>query len=647
MPPRSGDPFLQKPRSVREVPRYLGMLLGGFFHRLGYILALVWKTSPLIFIFQLLITIANGVLPVIGAYISAEILNRLVLTYSSNSTQTQGLSQAIAQLAATAILSLLILQFAYLFVKKMVSTLQTLLTRISGELVSNHIRMQIMTKAKDVDLASFDSPDFYEKLENANREAGHRPIQILNSTFQVISTVISMVGFLAILVSISPWIAALIFVISFPSALIGLVYRKKYFKYFRHHSKERRQMSYYSGLMVNKDMVKEIRIFSLSDFFIGRYREIFSRYFHGMKRLFRNEALWNLFLALCSVLANGALFAYIAWGVSLGRWQIGDYSLYTGALNSVSSGVATLIGAVTTVYEGTLFIDNLISFMKEEKTITSYLDTPVIPQKHVGHSIEFCDVSFCYPGTDKRVLDHVSLKIEAGESIALVGLNGAGKTTFLKLLMRLYDPTEGVILLDGVDLRHYDVSALYGLFGTIFQDFGKYAVTVSENIAFGDIQRPIDGSQVDQAAENGGAKGYILALPNQYDTPLMRYFEDNGLELSIGQWQKLSVSRAFYSDSDILILDEPTASLDPLAEQELFAKFDSLRQGKTTIFVSHRLFSATTANRVIVLEHGTVLEQGSHAALMRKNGRYYELFTAQAKHYFKKDDEEILEYGKE
>lgn len=643
MPPKTGD-SLPKPKTLRECPHYFAQLIGGFFQRLWYILGLVWKTSPLIFILQLFITVANGLLPVAGAYISAELLNRLATSYFQGSTQ--GAQNAFALLAANAVLSLLILQFAYLFVKKLVGTLQTVLTRVSGELVSNHIRMMIMTKAKEVDLASFDSPDFYEKLENANREAGHRPIQILNSTFQIISTIISMVGFLAILVSISPWIASIIFLVSFPGALIGLIYRKKYFKFFRHHSKERRQMAYYSGLMVNKDMVKEIRIFSLSDFFIGRYRLIFSQYFKGLKRLFRNEALWNLFLALCSVVANGLLFGYVAWGVSMGKWQIGDYSLYTGALNSVSSGVATLIGAVTTVYEGTLFIDNLISFMKEKKTITSYLETPLQPERHVGHSIEFCDVSFAYPGTEKMVLNHVNLKIEAGESIALVGLNGAGKTTFLKLLMRLYDPTEGVILLDGVDLRHYDVDALYGLFGTIFQDFGKYAVTVSENIAFGDIQREMIDSEIDQAAENGSAKDFILRLPAQYDTPLMRYFEDNGLELSIGQWQKLSVSRAFYSDSDILILDEPTASLDPLAEQELFAKFDALREGKTTIFVSHRLFAATTADRVVVLEQGTVLEHGSHAALMRKSGRYHELFTTQAKHYFK-DEELSAKSGKE
>ena len=278
---------------------------------------------------------------------------------------------------------------------------------------------------------------------------------------------------------------------------------------------------------------------------------------------------------------------------------------------------------------------------------------PVIPEERKAegplqvahgqaHTIEFRHVSFIYPGTQRKVLDDVSLLIRPGETLVLVGLNGAGKTTLLKLLTRLYDPTEGVILLDGEDIRAYDVQDLYRMYGIIFQDFGKYAVSVSENIRFGDIHKEAKAEDIRKAAEEADATDYISHLPVGFDTPLMRIFEEEGIELSIGQWQKLAIARAFYSDSDVLILDEPTASLDPMAEQEIFNQFDRLRADKTTIFVSHRLSSATVASKIAVLEYGKLIEEGNHRQLMAKRGRYYELFSTQAKRYVT-EGEAVLE----
>ena len=238
-----------------------------------------------------------------------------------------------------------------------------------------------------------------------------------------------------------------------------------------------------------------------------------------------------------------------------------------------------------------------------------------------------------------RVIKNVSFKIAPGETVVLVGLNGAGKTTLVKLITRLYDPTEGTILLDGHDIREYDVEELYSMYGIIFQDFGKYAVTVKENIAFGEIQKDINDEHIEYAAHASDSDAFIEKLPNGYDTPLMRIFEENGIELSIGQWQKLSIARAFYSDSDVLILDEPTASLDPMAEQDIFNRFDELRKDKTSIFVSHRLSSATTADKILVLEYGELIESGTHKELMAAKGKYYTLFSTQAKRYIESADE--------
>ncbi len=614
-----------KPKSIREVPGYIYRVVSKFLYRLFYIFKIVWDTKPWIMFFMVFTAVWNGAVPVITSIIGRELLNALGAAY------TVAVSGGVADFDR--IVTLLVISFAFSFLVAIIGRVSGILNNIAGELVTNNVNMKIMYKSRDIDLASFDDPDFYEKFENAKREAGSRPIHILNSNFTIISTVITMISFVVILGAVSPFAPLIIVLLSIPTAVINFAYRKKNFFYVRFHSKERRQMNYYSGLMTDKDMVKEIRLFGLSDTFIGRYHETFMKYFSGLKRLFVGEGVWNIGMSLVTTAVNCVLFLYIAKGVAAGLYEIGDYSLYTGALTSIASGIATVITTTASIYEGTLFIDNLIAFMKEKRTITPSIPEPRKIERHVGHRIVFENVSFAYPGTKRRVINNVNLTIEPGDTCVLVGLNGAGKTTLIKLLTRLYDPTEGRILLDGHDIKEYDVDELYSIFGIIFQDFGKYAVNVRENIKFGEVDADKPESAVITAAEQSSADDFIKDLPDGYDTPLMRYFEDNGIELSIGQWQKLSIARAFYSDSDIIILDEPTASLDAIAEQEIYNHFDNLRRDKTTIFVSHRLSSATVANKIVVLEHGTIVEIGDHSELMKLRGRYYELFTTQAKRY--------------
>ncbi len=629
------------PKKLSEVPSYLKKLLSGFFSRLFYIFGLVWETGPWILFVMVFMAIFNGVIPVIGATITANIINSLVGAFGAITpgvSFSEQLSIMLADPACRAIVMWLVLQFVYSFVKSIVSNVDTVLTRIYGELVVNHIKLKIMEKAKSVDLASFDTPDFYEKLENANREAGMRPIQILNATFKIFSTCISMVSFIIVLWAVSPFAPAIMAVLAIPSAIINFVYRKKNAEYIRKRSKDRRIMNYFSGLITSKDMVKEVKVYGLSDIFIGKYKSTFKRYFSGLKKLFISEGIWHITLTVLNAAASCALFVYIAIQVCNGSQQIGNYSLYVSALGSITSGIATLVSTTATIYEGTLFIDNMIAFMKSEKTVVPSLPEPRKVSRHSPHNIRFENVSFRYPGSEKYVINNVSFEIEKGDTVVLVGLNGAGKTTLIKLLTRLYDPTEGRILLDGHDIKEYDVEELYGIFGIIFQDFGKYAVSVSENIMFGDINRDPSEENIKSAAERSNSDIFIDKLPRGYDTPLMRIFEEDGIELSIGQWQKLSIARAFYSDSDILILDEPTASLDPMAEQEVFKRFDELREDKTTVFVSHRLSSATTADKIFVLEYGRLIESGNHAELMAAKGRYYELFSTQAKRYIEFSD---------
>ena len=620
-----------KPQSLREVPGYLSRLITKFFSRLFYIFTLVWETRPWILFALLFFAVIQGFMPVIRSLVAASILNEL-----TNIVVGLGRGDSVS---FDPTMKYLIIQFALIFATSIISNLETLVVRISGDLVVNHVNIKIMKKAKDLDIASYDRPEFYEKLENASREAGNRPIQILRSAFSIMSTLISMVSYIIILWAISPVAPLVIILLSLPSAIISFTYRKKNFNYIRRNSKSRRELSYYSGLSTNKDMAKELRIFGLYDHFRERYQTIFKQYFKGLKSLFIKEGLLNISIAIVSAIVNCALFLYIARGVYDGNMLVGDYSLYTGALNSISGGMSSFIATMATIYEGTLFIDNLIAFMNEKQTVAPLLSTPRKVEHHTGHRIELRNVSFRYPGTERYVIKNFSAVLEPGDTVVLVGLNGAGKTTLIKLITRLYDPTEGQILLDGHDIREYDLRELYSLYGIIFQDFGKYAVTVKENIMLSRINDKADEAAMAEAAEKSASAQFINNLPGKYDTPLMRIFEKDGLELSIGQWQKLSIARAFYSDSDILILDEPTASLDAIAEQEIYNQFDTLRKDKTTIFVSHRLSSATVADKILVIDGGVLTEQGSHAELMQKRGTYYELFSTQAKRYMENPEE--------
>ena len=634
-PPRphenQGEP---KPKGIKEVPRYVKNVVKGFFSRYLYIFSLVWETSPLIMFTMSFSAIFNGLFPVIGAYITAQLLEAIAQAYN---VSQELLVNVTSEEALRQIIFWIVLEFIYLVSKSIINTVYNAIVSISGEKVSNHIKVKIITKAKTIDVSQFDLPEFYEKFENASREASFRPIQILSTTFTMISNIISMVSFVIALFALSPFAPLIIILFALPAAIVKVIYSRKNFLYVRRRSKERRHMEYFSQLMTNKDLVKEVRIFNLSDTFIGKFKDTFAVYFKGLKKLVVQENAWHILIAVITGLVNTALFMFVGYQVWLGNLKLGDYSFYSGSLTSIIGCVGAIVSSTATIYQGTLFIDNMIQFNKLEAKIVPIQEPALHVKRHIAHEIEFKNVSFSYPGSDKLVLKNVSFKLKPGTTTVLVGLNGAGKTTVIKLLTRLYDPTDGVVLLDGEDIRKYDLKELYEIYGTIFQDFGKYAVSAKENIYYGDINNEIDNQAIYEASKSSGADDFIDKFPKKYDTPLMKYFEDDGTELSIGQWQKLSVARAFYSDSDIMILDEPTASLDAMAEQQIFQQFERLTENKTSVFVSHRLSSATTADNIIVLEYGQVVEQGTHKELMALNGKYYELFSTQAKRYLESE----------
>lgn len=626
-----------KPKNLRDVPRYIREVVGGFFSHLFYIIRLVYEAKPSMLFLLAFFCIAGGFMPVIGALITSSLLSAIqVLLQNGIHVSATGFGAVLHELLSgefRPVFFLLIFQFVFLFLQNILSRVSAMMNSIAGEVVSNHIKLKIMNKAKTVDVASFDRPDFYERLENATREASMRPISIMRATFDVFSTIISSVSFVLVLAGLNILAPIIIVLCAIPTGIVSMHFRNRNFKYMRRSSKERRRMEYFSYIVTDRDGIKENRLMDLSDTFIGEYEKNFDAYYKGVKNIVIREQLAHILLGLIALVANCCLFFYVAYRVVVEGAPIGNYALYTGALTSIAGYVSSFISSAATIYEGTLFIDNMMLFMKEKTTILPTVKPPKMPKKDTEHTIEFRHVFFRYPGSDRDVLHDVSFVLRPEETVVIVGLNGAGKTTLIKLLTRLYDPTAGEILLDGTDIREYDVKALYDLFGIIFQDFGKYAVSVRDNIAYGDVHRKGTDDEIIDAAVRGNADPFIRNLPDGYNTPLSHFFEENGVDLSIGQWQKLSIARAFYKESDIMILDEPTASLDPLAEQEIFNQFAELGRNRITIFVSHRLSSATIASLILVMENGRVIESGTHKELMAYHGRYCQLFSTQAKRY--------------
>ena len=382
-------------------------IIFSFLFRLSYTFRLVWEAKPSLLIIMLCMSALNGITPVIGSLIGANLLNKLALAYSGEI------------LIFSAIVILILWQCSFYFLNTVISRIFGTTISNSGDIVSNYIKIKLLEKAKTIDLARYDQPDFYGRLENAAREASTRPVQVIRATFSIVSSIISIVSFVAILLAVYPFAPLVMVATSIPTAVISYRFRKKNVNYMVEHSKERRKMEYYSGLLTNKDMVKEVRIYRLEPTFTQKYQTVFERYYCGIKALRWKECIWSLLASIPTLLLSGAFSVWFAYGVYLRRFPIGNFSLYSGAVSSISSGVSSLIATTASIYEGTLFIDNLIAFFQEKPRIVCQV-SPAVPVQRGGHTIEFDHVSFCYPGKEKEVLLLRQLNIHKTISVQIV-----------------------------------------------------------------------------------------------------------------------------------------------------------------------------------------------------------------------------------
>ena len=616
--------------------------IAGTLTALGRVLQLVWEGSPKLTLGLGAATLLAGILPAAQAYTGKLLINSVVLgieVHRGHGADVQSLPFEIQVSTVGAIFVLAAAQFLLLAVTSGLGALRNVTQQLLQERVSMKIQVLIMERASDLDLPFFEDSKSYDLLRQAQQGSANRPVAMISSAFGLIQSVITFVSMVALLVAISPLLALIALVSPVPAFISDTRYGWRGFAMQRWASPMLRLMTYLTSLVTTDSFAKEVKLYGLGGYFTERYRRLSQGYYDEQRKLVTSRYLYGYLWGALTTLAGSATYLYVALQAITDRLTLGDLTLYTQAAIAVQNSIQSILGGFSGMYEHNLYLSNLFLLLDTRGTIHSPAEPVPVPSPLRGE-IRFEKVSFSYPGAAEEALHEVSFTIAPGETIAIVGRNGAGKTTLVKLICRLYDPSAGRILLDGVDLRAYDLSELRQQMAAMFQDYVTYQSTAAENIGLGSLPELENREAVQSAARKGGAEALVEGLPNGYDTTLGKWFE-GGVNLSGGEWQKLALSRAFMREARILLLDEPTSALDAQAEYELFERLRDLASGRTAVYISHRFSTVRRADRILFLENGTIVEDGTHEELMALGGRYARLFRMQASAYTGEDVEEF------
>ena len=493
-----------------------------------------------------------------------------------------------------------------------------------------HISTRIMEHASRLDLASYEDPVFYDKLERARVQATDR-LSMIQAMGRVVQQAITTVSLAAGVFFYSPLLLGVLILCVVPAFLGESHFAFLGYSLAHEQTPRKRQLDYLRVLGASKESAKELKLFGLAPFLSSEFTRLSEGIYHENVSLARRRLRAGALLSLLSTLGYYGTYAWVVYQTVLGHLSVGDLTFLAGAIAGASTNIQMLFSSFTSIADQALFLTDLVDFFAVQPTVKSKPNARPAPRP-IRVGFEFRNVSFVYPGTRRLVLDNLNFRLRPGERIALIGENGQGKTTIVKLLTRLHDPTKGQILLDGVDLRDYDLEDLCRQIAVIFQDFMRYDLTAAENIAVGQIGNKEDRPRIERAARKSLAHNVVSRLPGGYDQILGRRFE-GGVDLSGGEWQKMALARAYLRDAQVLVLDEPTAALDARSEHEVFERFAELTEGKMSLLISHRFSTVRMADRILVLENGRIAEEGSHDDLMANAGRYSEMFELQAANY--------------
>ena len=605
-------------RRPANAPNALRRGLGVFAYS-GRAVRLVWQTSPRLTIALAILTLLAGILPAAVAYVGKLIVDGVVLALDTGAAADReaALRWVVAEAGLVALLAGL---------RKGIEVCTSLLRALLG----HRVNVLILEKALELELPQFEDSTFYDKLTQARREASRRPLALVQKTFGLVQNAISLISYGALLLQFSGWAVLVLAVAGLPAFFAEAKFSGQAFRLFRWRSPETRKQSYLEWVMARNDFAQEVKLLGLGPVMLERYRRIFATLYPEDRDLTLRRGGWGYLLGLLSTLAFYGAYGWIVYETVAGTLTLGEMTMYVLLFKQGQAAFSAILSAIGGMYDDNLYVSNLYAFLELPRTGSTGTAIEAVPDQP---GLRFEDVWFTYPGADEPALRGVDFSVEPGQKLALVGQNGSGKTTLIKLLCGLYLPEKGRIWVDGREVRDWDPDALRRRIAVVFQDFVRYQFTVGENIGVGDVEHIDDAERQRAAAAKGMALPFVDGLPAGLDTQLGRWFDD-GRELSGGQWQKVALSRAFMrSDARVIVLDEPTSAMDAEAEAELFDRIREVSGDRMAILISHRFSTVRMADRIVVLDNGQVIEEGSHEALMQAEGRYARLFTLQAAGY--------------
>ena len=583
------------------------------------LLRLVWQATPLFLFLSLLVQGLQSLIPAVMLLINKAIVDMVIANWGN------------ADFVWRPLIILVAMRFGVSLVGAVLNQSSLYVSQIFNDRLNLHTKFVLLEKSAQLDLAHFESPEFYDTLERAQNSGSNYPVRVIQTLTGLFGQFITLVSLLGLLLQFNVAIVPLLFFTALPSFWTSIIYSGRRFWMTRKETQSGRLSNYIQRVLTNPEFAKEVRLFNLGGHLLGQWRDIRTD-FNRKSAAIASE--YTRMRGLAGVLVNSGFYIAYIWTLIktiAGQITVGDFTMYTGAFSQAQQVLPSILENIAKIYESNLYVSQYFDFLNLQPQVINASRPQSFPQP-IKRGLSLRNVTFTYPGAAKPTLRNLSLDIRPGESIALVGLNGAGKTTLLKLITRLYDVDSGEITIDGIAIDKIKLSDLHQNIGVLNQDFARYQLSASDNIGFGNLPQREDRQRIEQAAIDSGADRVVNTLDRGYETRLGKMFK-GGVDLSGGQWQKIGMARAFMTDAPILILDEPTAALDAIAEYELFEKFRSLTAGKMTFFVSHRFSTVQLADRIVVLENSKIVEVGSHPQLMGQNGLYAEMFLKQASSY--------------
>jgi ATP-binding cassette subfamily B protein len=586
---------------------------------LGWALRFTWRSSPGLTVANAAIALLQSVVPLLGLYVMKLLIDAVAAVVESSGSVTTTIGYLILSAAGL------------VFLERALGTLADFVRTVQAHTLTDSFYRILHAKSTEVDLAYYENAAFQDTLHRAQQEAAYRPARVLNALFRAAQGAGLLIAIGVLLLTFHWSVPIFLAVAAAPALLLRFRFAKSLYAWSREQTPTERRAAYLNAMLTDQMHAKEIRLFGLGDVFSDRFGTLRDRIRGERIDLLKKRSIAELVGQAGAVVPLFALYGFLAYRAVHGLLTLGDLVMFYQAIQRAQNALYQVLQSVAEIYENRLFLTSVREFLALEPNIENTTAvTPRVTTLHRG--IELHDVRFRYPGADRDVLNGVNMTIGCGEHVALVGENGCGKTTLVKLLCRLYDPDGGRIMLDGTDLREMQLADLRRKMGVVFQDFAKYNVSAQDNIWFGSVEDAPDHPRIQAAATTAGIHDKLCSLTRGYETILGKKFEA-GAELSGGEWQKVALARAFFRDSEIVILDEPSSALDAKAEYELFEKFHQLFENRTAVLISHRLSTVRMADRIYFLENGTVLEAGSHEELVHRGGKYAHMFERQAQHY--------------